>query len=163
MAFLVAAGLLPSCLVPPNIDPPDANVLPFLFIDKGKADPKIVFPVVVPRETAATQFDVIVALEVVGISRNALHYNWYYDYVKGSGGGFLDQFIVCGASTDRCLLSPCNRPGSSVDNHRLTLVVSDLPLRVTDDQGHDPFDFPAGAHFDSVTWDIELVGGCPGK
>ncbi len=161
LAFFVAAALLPaSCLVPPNIDAPGAHqVVAAVKIVKNKADPTILTPVIHQRAALNRVFDITVdhpAIEAV-----ALRYNWYFDY--SDTVTTLDQTVVCPTSQNRCVLFPCSLPDYSADHHRLMVVVSDLPLRVTEDQSHDPFDFPAGAHFDSVSWDIELKGVCPGK
>lgn len=155
---LVLALLMPAaCVVPPPVDPPSAHVVPALLLLKEKADPSVLVPVVVDRSKLNKTFDVLP--EHPGIDALALRYYWYYDYSKTLPS--LDQSVVCATAQNRCALFPCSQLAAQDDRHRLTVVVSDLPLRVTDDQAHDPFDFPQGAHFDSLSWDIDLVGACP--
>lgn len=136
---------------------PAPKTMPSVQIHAEKADPSVLVPVVVDRAKLNKTFDV--SVEHPGVDVQALRYYWYYDYSTNLAS--LDQAVVCSTALNRCELFPCSQLGAQNDQHHLTVVVSDLPLRVTSDQGHDPFDFPAGAHFDSVSWDIDLTGQCP--
>jgi hypothetical protein len=154
----VAVLLAPAgCVLPPSVDPPNAHVVPSLLLSKEKADPSVLVPAVIDRLQNSTVFDV--AAQHPGIDELTLRYYWYYDYTKTLPS--LDQAVVCATAQNRCVLFPCSLLQAQEDQHRLMVVVSDLPLRVTDDQAHGPFDFPKGAHFDSLQWDISLKGVCP--
>ena len=128
-------------------------------IANAKADPPIAMPVIHQRAALNRVFDITV--NHPGVEAATLRYTWYYDYSDTVTA--LDQTVVCPKTPKRYVLFSCGLPDAGASHHRLMVVVSDLPLRVTEDQNHDPFDFPAGAHFDSVSWDIQLKGVCPGK
>jgi hypothetical protein len=154
----VAVLLAPTaCVLPPSVDTTSAHVVPALLMRKELADPTVLIPVVVDRAQLNKAFDVFA--DHPGIDELTLRYYWYYDYSKTLPS--LDQAVVCATAQNRCVLFPCSLLLSQEDSHRLMVVVSDLPLRVTDDQAHGPFDFPKGAHFDSLQWDINLKGVCP--
>jgi hypothetical protein len=133
-----------------------------LVINKAKVDPGVVVPFVLPSNEVAHPFDITGAVSSPGLDAKSLRYSWYYDYARNTGRP-LDSYAVCAPAQERCVLYPCQHENALAgSHHRLMVVVSDLPLRVTDDSNRDMFDFPADAHFDAVQWDI-LIQGCPGS
>lgn len=160
LPFLAAMLMPASCIVPPSVDPVPLEVVPSVFIDKSKADPRVVERYVIPPNEVAHPFDITGAVHTVAIDPQSLRYYWYYDYARNTGRP-LDSYAVCAASQARCNLYPCQLENASPGSyHFLMVVVSDLPLRVTEDTNRDMFDFPANAHFDSVQWDVKLTS-CP--
>ncbi len=149
--FLVVAAS--SCVVLPEVM--DVAVqAPVVTIMKDKTDPSILRTVPLERSTPIHVFDVTTAVVPTNVT-GELNYFWYYDYADASVP--LNYYSLCGDS-NKCNLAVCAKPKSSDDDHRLLLVVSDTKLN---DDPVDPFDFPEGAAFDSVQWQLKLKDLCP--
>ncbi|HAN32425.1 MAG TPA: hypothetical protein DCQ06_12590 [Myxococcales bacterium] len=154
---LVIALLLmlwPACVVLPELEEPPV-VDPAVNILDEKVDPPMLQPIIVPRSEPIRQFTVEQAVFSAGLA-GSLNYQWYYDYDAAKTIP-LPYFALCGDSP-KCILAVCTKPESNADDHRLLLVVSDRKLA---SDAQSPFDFPKGAVFDSVQWQLKLTDSCP--
>lgn len=156
LAWLVCLGSVGGCVVTPEV----ANIpeeTPVVSILDDKIDPRAFEVVSVAKEQAVFEFSVLQATDVRNV-KSSLNYNWFYDY-DSSTNVPLPYYSLCGNSP-RCFLSVCTRPDITKDNHRLLLVVSDTKLK---EDAETPIDFPEGAIFDTVHWQLELSGNCPNE
>lgn len=144
-----------GCVVVPDPLPEPSAGAPLLHIVKQNVDPSLDDTPPIDRNSAAV-FDVVIAIEVRGTT-GALHYGWYGDVQVGSGIPLQYYRTNCD-DQPRCFLNPCTGFLTASDNHKLLLVVSDTPLPPA---ALTQFDFPAGAAFDWVEWQVELTGVCP--
>jgi hypothetical protein len=159
---LVGVLLLAGCLVPPQVEPIPVTVQPSLKFLKERVDPPMLAPVAMdlgkPNAEQAKVFDVTVAVALAGIDPARLRYYWYWDYGAYTAPT-LENYQTCTTKQESCVVSPCSLPNSKNGaDHSLMVVVSDNPLR---DPAEDPFDFPAGSHFDAVSWQLHFESPCP--
>lgn len=151
---VIALTLCSACVMLPELEEPPV-VNPTVNILDEKVDPPMLQPIVVPRSEPIRQFTVEQAVFFEGLV-GTLNYQWYYDYDAAKTIP-LPYFALCGDSP-KCILAVCTKPEANVDDHRLLLVVSDRKLA---SDAESPFDFPEGAVFDSVQWQLKLTDSCP--
>ena len=84
----------------------------------------------------------------------SLHYFWYYDW--DASQPTVDTAAVCQDSQD-CTLVVCDRPHNTQAHHTVLMVVSDANLLPT---ATSPTEFPAGAAYDAIVWQLDVKGGC---
>ena len=147
-------SLTSGCVVLPDVA--DVNPAPAVvsILDK-KVDPPAIVPTVLGRSEPLASFDVVVAVSSQNL-KGPVFYSWYYDY-EDNNSIRLPYYSLCGDSP-RCLFSVCSKPKRTEPDHRLLLVVSDSKLNAN---AKGPIDFPPGAAFDTVQWQLTLEGICP--
>ncbi len=155
LACLVVLGVFSSgCVVFPEVGEPPAEVK-FVGIRTENLDPSALEPALVDRSQPFARFEADTAVKQQNIS-GPIYYSWYYDYDDNDNIP-LPFYSLCG-DTPRCLFSVCAKKDSTVNQHRLLLVVSDTKLK---DEPNGPLDFPDDAHFDAVQWQLSLTDKCP--
>jgi len=152
---LILSAMMPACVVVPDVADVQEGQ-PVVTILDDKADPQAIVPQVIERQEPFAKFDVLGATKGYNLSGRPLNYFWYYDYTTKDNIP-LPFYSLCGDSP-RCLFSVCTKPNPSKDSHRLLLVVSDSKLPPN---AKDPYDFPTGAAFDAIQWQLTLTKLCP--
>ncbi len=150
----MVGGLVPGCVTLPAIAAVTEDA-PVVSILDDKVDPPAIEPWVVDRVQPFADFSVDTAVASHNV-KGPLYYSWYYDFETVNDIP-LPFYSLCGDSS-RCLFSVCTRANATDKEHRLLLVVSDSKLNANP---KDPVDFPEGAAFDTVQWQLSLVGVCP--
>ena len=152
--LLMMGGTATGCVTLPAVVEVTEDA-PVVSILDDKVDPLAIEPTVVDRADPFADFSVDTAVASQNV-KGPLYYSWYYDFDTVNNIP-LPYYSLCGDSP-RCLFSVCTRVLPTDPAHRLLLVVSDSKLNANPT---DPVDFPEGAAFDTVQWQLSLVGVCP--
>ena len=124
-------------------------------IAADRIDPANLERTIVSRDSPFAAFSAESAVTTQG-GCGPRQFDWYYDYTSAAGVP-MPFYSLCGDGPS-CVVSVCTKPNATDKTHRLLLVVSDGPLKT---DAKDPLDFPVGTAFDTVQWQLELVGVCP--